>query len=689
MNFEHCRNAPHLLIVTILFVLTLFVHSHDIFAQSNQVIQVKAFSEDLTVYPNLSLSINKGEFVNLNDKGMVFVNLKSSDLPVQSIKPRDESLEAASWNLSKGVLEVIIRKKSYIDKPIKIISSNGSGIEGIEVQFRGDKSISKQTNSAGIISIPLGLNEKIKSPDQFKIPGYDILKFSNEELVLISVEKITSKVEAAPQIVEKQSNQNRAKKETGSSFLQIDTINSLRSFYNLLNTIQRENLSQNDQLQLDQKFDELLTNITKGNNADSIDLLAQISDTTIVENDINKIFQQVMKDNTSMSKQRLALEEKIQMVIDKLNAGFENMSEESKENLLDDIEELESTLRNNKNELNENLNNYLRVINELKRRFFDLQELESRLSESERERKKEREIYRQRLLITLGIVLLFAFLIILLFYFRSRLKRQKAALIEANKVVKLTNENLENIVFERTFLLHKTFKELDTVLYKASHDLRAPLSSIAGISDLIKRETNNNELTGLLFKTNKRMDKLLKKLSTVSEIHQPGEFEQFDINIISNQVIASFSQTIRERGIKFTSNIDAQDKVLSIPKLFEVILFHLLENALFFSWIDNEKTGEVDLKVSIQNDNIEISVTDNGMVIDNSIKFKIFEMFYVGSEYSDGNGLGLYIVQKSAELLNGTVEVNTNSQGGTRFIVKLPTDGKGSNTLEFLSSLNV
>ncbi|WP_375577708.1 HAMP domain-containing sensor histidine kinase [Marivirga tractuosa] len=420
--------------------------------------------------------------------------------------------------------------------------------------------------------------------------------------------------------------------------------------------------------------------------SDSGDLLNNISDSTVVEEDIDNLILQARKSNQNVSQQREVLE-KIQLVRDKLNVGFENMSEESKANLLREIEELENILQANKNVFNENLNTYLTVINELKRRFFDLQELENRLSESERERLKERKIYQQRLFLTLGVALVFAVLIILLFYFRSRLKRQKTKLIEANKVVKLTNENLENIVLERTFLLHKTFKELDTVLYKASHDLRAPLSSIAGISDLLNRETNNDELTGLLFKTNKRMDKLLKKLSTVSEIHQPGEFEEFDVKALSDKVIASFKNTVKERGIQFSIHIENGISVLSIPKLFEVILYHLLENAFFFCWVDNDKGGRVDLKIKIQDEKLEISVLDNGIGIDDLIKHKIFEMFYVGSEHSDGNGLGLYIVQKSAELLNGKVKVNNEKFAVTKFIVQLPIDGKGSNTLDFLSSL--
>ncbi|WP_375577707.1 hypothetical protein ABWH96_11675 [Marivirga tractuosa] len=247
LYFDGSRISPQKLIVFTLIVFTCIIQSYVSDAQNNQVVQVKAFSENLNIYPNLSLSINKGEFISLNENGAVFANLKSSDIPIQSIKLKDETLEVASWNLSKGILEVIIRKKNYIDKEIKIVNENGVGISNIQVQFTGKKKISKRTNREGILSIPLALNEEIKSINQFKIPGYDIKDFKNQDSVLIRVQKIQSEVEEDTQPIEKQSNQIVQKNETGLILQQLDTITSLRVFYKLLNKIQRDKLSKSSQ----------------------------------------------------------------------------------------------------------------------------------------------------------------------------------------------------------------------------------------------------------------------------------------------------------------------------------------------------------------------------------------------------------------------------------------------------------
>jgi len=671
----------------IIFLVILFSNSYSLLAQNTQVIQVKTFTESLQPYPNLSISINNRDFTDINEKAVIFINLPSDEIPIKSIKLKDELLEVASWNLSKGTLEVIIRKKSYIDKKIKIIDVNDNILVDLNITYNGKKSITKQTDQDGYVTIPLGLNERIESKNQFVIENFDIISFRNLETPILTIKKveIANSKDDSP-IPENNVRISQASEQISSQ--SIDTLSNLISFYNLLNTIRKSEIDTRTQARLDSKFNELLSRMNNGSSNTTNELLNEISDSTIVQEDIDILLEQARSDNKEMSRKRIILEDKIQIVRDKLNVGFENMTEESKESLLSEIEALEILLKENKDEFNENLNSYLTVITELKRRFFDLQELESKLTESEKERLKEKKLYQERLLITFGVVFIFSLLIILLFYFRARLKKQKQALIEANEVVKLTNENLENIVSERTYLLNKTFKELDTVLYKASHDLRAPLSSIAGISNLINRETNNIELTNLLFKTNNRMDKLLKKLSTVSEIHQPGQFEEIIISDIVKRIMDFFQEIIKERNIDFNLQIDVPKNVLSISKLVEVSIYHLIENALYFSWVDNNQQPRVELNIQLEDNALKIKVSDNGVGVDKNIEPKLFEMFHVGSEYSDGNGLGLYIVQKSAELLNGKVYYENTQDGLTTFTVILPTDGKGSNTLEYLGSLN-
>ena len=67
-----------------------------------------------------------------------------------------------------------------------------------------------------------------------------------------------------------------------------------------------------------------------------------------------------------------------------------------------------------------------------------------------------------------------------------------------------------------------------------------------------------------------------------------------------------------------------------------------------------------------------IKIKDNGDGIPKNVQMKIFEMFFRGSEKSQGNGLGLFLVKRPVEILNGTIKIKSTLKGGTEFSVTLP-----------------
>ena len=71
------------------------------------------------------------------------------------------------------------------------------------------------------------------------------------------------------------------------------------------------------------------------------------------------------------------------------------------------------------------------------------------------------------------------------------------------------------------------------------------------------------------------------------------------------------------------------------------------------------------MSCSQKGENLEIRISDNGIGIKDDIRNQIFNMFYRGSEKSTGNGLGLYIVQKTVNKINGKIDINTGDTGST------------------------
>jgi signal transduction histidine kinase len=100
-----------------------------------------------------------------------------------------------------------------------------------------------------------------------------------------------------------------------------------------------------------------------------------------------------------------------------------------------------------------------------------------------------------------------------------------------------------------------------------------------------------------------------------------------------------------------------------------MILENLLENAIHFG---TPEGCEIMMKATEGEGYIQIKISDNGPGIPKEYQEQVFEMYFRGSERSRGNGLGLYIVKKAVEKLNGTVRMETEWGRGTTFIVTLP-----------------
>lgn len=673
--------------VTLLVVL--FFSGASLLAQEKQLVQVKTFTEGLKAYGNLSVSVNEGEYFSVDSKGTAFIELNAGS--VKSVSIKNASLEAASWILSEGILEIIVRRKNYQIIPVYVMSSDREAHKNLKVVFNGKKTITTTSDQNGKIELALALNESINSASQFKIEGYEALsvKSSNNRYELIA-DKIQPKLAITEEKIPIQEKEVEASKPIDESYFQtfdfnkLDSIESLTVFYAMFKNYQIEKFDEELKRKIDAKFESLVAKLQDSVKQDASIFIGNITDSTNVQNDIKTLLNHARLENQLLAQQKIEFENKIKVINEKLEIGFENLDEDARAELLADINILEQLLKTNEDEFYKNQSNYLQVINSLKDKFFDIEELEGKLSASEAQRLEDQRIFRQRLIVASIVVLVFAVLTILLIYFSNRLKKQKKALIAANAEVKRVNENLEQIVHERTRLLEETYRELDTVLYRASHDLRSPVCSIVGLCNIVTTESGEDEMMDRMVKTTSDMDKLLKKLSVISEIHQPGDFGQVKLIDIVDRIYNHFKPFIIAHNIELIVDCQEDISIETIPNLIEVIIANLVENALYYSMIKGMSDCRVELKVQIVDNELVIEVIDNGIGFDTSNKERLFDMFYRGTEHSKGNGLGLYIVQKSIHVLNGRIDVESEYGVFSKFIVRLPLAGSREHKFSFL-----
>jgi signal transduction histidine kinase len=168
------------------------------------------------------------------------------------------------------------------------------------------------------------------------------------------------------------------------------------------------------------------------------------------------------------------------------------------------------------------------------------------------------------------------------------------------------------------------------------------------------------------------MDKLLKKLSIISEINHPSVYESIHFGALVEEVRRKFSKTIQAHGVEVTIDCPTDIMFYSYPNLVEVVITNLFENALYFSVLQNANHAKVALKASVEDNQLVFSIRDNGIGVDASIRNRLFDMFFKGHTDSKGSGLGLYIVQKSVQALEGIITVESEPGRYTEFFVKLP-----------------
>src|SRR6187431_35734 len=172
--------------VLLAIVILLFVQSSGI-AQEKQVVQVKTFDQKLQVLKNIEVSINSKEFVSVGNRGVAIVELNTTDLPIKSIKIKDDKLEAASWNFSKGIVEIIVRPKNYTLLHFVVRFPNGSPLSQTSILYKGVKTLTFTTNQNGEFDLPLPLSEKISSVDQFYVQDMVLTKLnlSDQQNVIV------------------------------------------------------------------------------------------------------------------------------------------------------------------------------------------------------------------------------------------------------------------------------------------------------------------------------------------------------------------------------------------------------------------------------------------------------------------------------------------------------------------------
>ncbi|MBS1636662.1 MAG: PAS domain-containing sensor histidine kinase [Bacteroidetes bacterium] len=224
--------------------------------------------------------------------------------------------------------------------------------------------------------------------------------------------------------------------------------------------------------------------------------------------------------------------------------------------------------------------------------------------------------------------------------------------------------------------LMETIDDLETFIYKTSHDVRSPISTTLGLINVAQHDLKDNAMAlhylGMLKQQAETLDQIVMRLLETTKIRQgKTKLHLIDFEEEISQVIFSFSTTEGFDRIRFEKNIQVTHKFYSDKALVCTIFQNLIHNAIKYRGQDR-KDPYIRIHVADEGRGIKITIADNGIGISEEAQKEVFKMFFRGTSIASGSGLGLYTVKHCVKKLGGQISLESKAGEGTTFSIYLP-----------------
>lgn len=278
-------------------------------------------------------------------------------------------------------------------------------------------------------------------------------------------------------------------------------------------------------------------------------------------------------------------------------------------------------------------------------------------------------------------------------------KQHEAILKQQRDELKQLTSAFEKRVKERTEILEKALRELETskkglsealekekelhelktrFVSMASHEFRTPLATILSSVSLVQKYGAYGDADNQLRHINRikssvnHLADVLNDILSLSKLDEGKEIlNPISINLPTfiTQIIQEL-QPVAKKNQEINHFHNGLSEIIIDAKIIKIILFNLISNAIKFSGEDKE----IQVYSSINKKEIIIKVEDHGIGVPEKDRHLLFERFYRAENaiHIQGTGLGLNIVTKYVELLNGHVSFKSKENVGTTFVIRLP-----------------
>ena len=212
-------------------------------------------------------------------------------------------------------------------------------------------------------------------------------------------------------------------------------------------------------------------------------------------------------------------------------------------------------------------------------------------------------------------------------------------------------------------------KELGQMSASIAHEIRNPLTALKGFIELLKSEapTEQEHYFTIMESEFQRLDMILSDLLFLSSPRKIS-VQKVDLVEIAKEVVdfMQFEALMHEVIVQLEYDEQMQHIVLGNNVRLKQMLINILKNAVQAT----ENNGTITIQLIVTTENVQIYVQDKGIGMDEEIRKNLFSPFFTTKE--QGTGLGLPLVKKVVEDFNGKIEVESELNVGTTFILTFP-----------------
>ncbi|WP_026764557.1 PAS domain-containing sensor histidine kinase [Sediminibacterium salmoneum] len=220
-------------------------------------------------------------------------------------------------------------------------------------------------------------------------------------------------------------------------------------------------------------------------------------------------------------------------------------------------------------------------------------------------------------------------------------------------------------------------KDLEQFAYIVSHNLRAPVANIIGVTNLYKMSdieaSEKLVLINALNQSAVALDNVIKDLGLIlqirREVNEQKTFIRFSDIIL--EISQSIENLIKSEKVVFELNFSEVDQITSIKSYIYSIFYNLVSNSIKYR--QPQVNPLIKIKSTVVDNQIVIYFSDNGLGIDlKKNKDAVFGLYKRFHTHIEGKGMGLFMIKTQVETLGGKISIRSELNRGTEFKIELP-----------------